>query len=152
MQKIDRFTLTDSHRKKEGMMLVSKEGKPLSIDVDGLIIDEQFELENGDYLVWLTDDSPYDELLHIYLINPEGIIQDAVEAGSRWGIGPGGVLRIKVFNNDWIDFSFFSGDTTYKLEISSQKKRFGRLPYCWRYKNFFKKHNILISEIQRESE
>lgn len=152
MQIIDRFTLVDSHRKKDGKMLISKQGEPLSIDVEGLIIKSQFELSNSSYLVWLTDDSPFDEMLHIYLISPNGIIEDAVEAGSRWGLGPGGVLQIEKIEDDWIDFNFFSDDTTYRLEISLLEKRFLGLPYCWRYKNFLQKHVIRIIELDKENE
>lgn len=152
MQKIDLFTLIDSHRKKNGKMLISKTGTPISVDVDGLMIDEQFELNNGNYLIWLTDDSPYDEMLHIYLINSKGDIEDAVEAGARLGMGPGGVLRIKSLGKSRVDFNFFSGIEIYRLEILMQKQRFRRLPNCWRYKNRFIKHTLSITEVGRKDE
>lgn len=150
MRQIDLFTLADSHRKKDKKMLISKKDKPISIDVDGLRIDAQFELNDGRYLVWLTEKCPYDEMLSVYLIGPDGTVEDSVEAGAKFGMGSGGVLQIIEFENNRVDFEFFTGDTISRLEISPQLRLFRGLPSCWRYKNFLKKHQIVVLEMKRE--
>lgn len=150
MQIIDRFTLVDSHRKKDGKMLISRQGEPLSIDVDGLRIEAQFVLHDGRFLVWLTEKCPHDEMLSIYLFNSNGLVDDSVEAGAKFGMGPGGVLEILTYKNNWVEFEFFTDNTISKLKIAPDKKRFRKLPRNWRYKHLLKKHQITVSEIQKE--
>lgn len=150
MRSIDLFTLADSHRKKDKKMLVSKQGTPLSVDVDGLMIEAQFELEDGRFLVWLTEDCPYDEMLYIYLIDPGGAILDSVEAGAILGLGPAGILHILETGENWVEFDFFSKKLVCRLEVSSESKMFRRLPEYWRYKKRLKRHHIVIQETQQE--
>lgn len=148
MRPIELFTLADSHRQKDKKMLISKKDHPLAIDVDGLRIDAQFVLNDGRFLVWLTENSPYDEMLSVYLISADGIIEDSVEAGARFGMGPAGILEIKKLKESWVEFEFFTDDTISVLEISGRHRRFHSLPKCWRYKNVFKKHQIVVREKQ----
>lgn len=150
MRSIDLFTLADSHRKKDKKMLISKKGKPLSIDVDGILIEAQFVLNDGRFLVWLTEDCPFDETLYIYLIGPEGAIEDSIEAGAILGLGPAGILNILKTGEEWVEFDFFSKDMVCRLEVSEESKLLRRLPEYWRYKRWMKKHQIVVREVQKE--
>jgi hypothetical protein len=101
--------------------------------------------------VWLTEDDPYDEMLNIYLIDPDGNVEDSVEAGATLGLGPSGIFNFLEAGEDWVEFKFFSEDTIYRLEVSGSSKVFRRLPEYWRYKKHLKKHILIVRELQREN-
>ncbi len=150
MHPIESFTLADFHRKKDKKILLNKEGKTISVEVDGTLIEAQFELNDGRYLIWLTEDCPFDEMLHVYLIDRDGTVEDSVEAGAPGGMGPSGILSFLDVGENWVKFSFFGKDMVCSLELSPNPKIFRPLPECWRYKTIFKKHQIKVCEVQRE--
>ena len=64
-----------------------RDGAATEWRVDGVLLEAQFERDDGSVLLLLTEDSPYDELLHVYLLDGGGALVDALEAGSRSGLG-----------------------------------------------------------------
>ena len=102
-------------------MLV-RDGAAISVEVDGVIIEAKFELSDGSALIWLTDNSLYDEGLHIYLIGQDDLIEDALEAGVLFGMGGPGILRIVKTGRDWVEFEFFLNGIVYRLEVAEQAR------------------------------
>ncbi len=149
MRQIDLYVLADSYRKKQKKHLLTRNGEKISVEVDGVLIEAQFELSDGRHLVWLTEDCPYDEMLHVYLIRSDGIIEDSIEAGNKFGLGPSGILNISNFGENWVEFDFFSKDKICRLEIMSKPRFFKLLPECWRYKNYLKRHQLIIRELKK---
>ena len=110
------YSLIEAERGNQGSMLV-RDGRTLDAKVKGTILEAQFELANGWILIWLTDDSPYDEGLHIYLVDKKDTILDALEAGADFTPG---ILRIGRTGKDWLEFEFFSNDSLYRLEVTKK--------------------------------
>ena len=120
------------------------DGKMLDLEVKGVILEAQFELEGGYMLIWLTEDSPYDEGLHVYLIDENNNTSDALETSA---IFTSGILRIIKTGKDWVKFKFFSNDSIYMLEIKKTGSVQVLLPRGWKYKNLLKLHRLRIREI-----
>ena len=134
MNFVAKFTLRDRRLHRDGVMSGAV--------VDGEVIEAQHELADGAALVWLTDDSPYDEGLHIYLVSAEGKIQDAVEAGSTFSPG---ILGIRESGGDWVEFDFFRNDQVYRLEVAAKPRFHLLLPPGWKYKTILARHRLSVT-------
>jgi hypothetical protein len=84
MRSIEIYSLTPGNTPHQSIPV--REGKALALELDGIVLDGQYQLSDGRELLWITDDSPHDEGLHIYLIE-RGKIIDAVEAGADFAEG-----------------------------------------------------------------
>lgn len=142
MRKISRYSLTLPKTSTQRAELVCGRRRS-GLKVDGLVLEEQFELADGRCLVWLTDDAPYDEGLHVYLIGDDDSPADAVEASSDFTAG---ILSISDTGSDWVEFGFFLNDIRYRLEVGKFRHRV-RLPPGWRYKRRFQKHSLMVTEV-----
>jgi hypothetical protein len=146
MRAIDRFSLATSIQKDRRAVLKGPERVPVA-EVDGIVLDAQFELDDGSKLIWLTDDSPYDEGLHIYLLGRDDIPEDSVEAGAVFA---GGILKFREIGSRWVDFAFFLNSKVYRLEVQERPRFRLRLPTGWKYKNLLKAHRLVIFEAKEE--
>ena len=138
MQRVDRYQIaanTDGERSR----LVRADAPETSIDVDGRVLEAQFALGHDATLVWLTDDSPYEEGLHIYLLSAAGRIEDAVEAGAAWTAG---ILEILATSERSVDFTFFRNDSRYRLDVEDSAEIRLLLPAGWRYKTHLQRHRL----------
>ncbi len=122
--------------------------QPTGIPLDGRRIEAQFELDSGEYLLWLTDDSPYDEGLHIYLLDDTGPPIDAIEAGADFTAG---IPRIQATGRDWVLFEFFTNGVSYRLDILERPVFRWRLPPGWRYKRKLRRHRLIVTEASGEA-
>jgi hypothetical protein len=116
------------------------------VTVDGLLLEAELELDDGGALLWLTDDSPYEEGLHVYLLDSGGELEDALEAGAHFTPG---VLKILRSGEDWVEFRFFPGDSIHRLELMRRATFRLRLPAGWRYKRLLRKHRLRV-QVARE--
>ncbi len=122
---------------------LSVNGESLPTRVDGKILEAQFELNDGETLLWLTDDSPYDEGLHVYLINRDDEAEDALEAGAVFAPG---ILQIISAKENAVIFKFFKNDVKYKLSVEKQPRIKFSLLEGWKYKSLLAKHRLTIKE------
>ncbi|MCR6650027.1 MAG: hypothetical protein NVV73_00390 [Cellvibrionaceae bacterium] len=72
------------------------------------------ELQNGWYLIFTTENSPYDEALHITLLDQRFEILDQVELSQD--MTPGIVKDIQIIDADRMQFNFNRIDP-YILEV-----------------------------------
>src|SRR5258708_35796771 len=112
-----------------------------SSEVEGVVLEEPFLLADGGAVLWLTESSPYDEGLHIYLVDMQGSIVDAMAAGAAF---TGGVLEIKSFGDEWCEFEFFRNHVIYRLNVDREPVFRLPLPTGWRYKQAFRKHRLSL--------
>ena len=138
MKEIHKYALAKTKRYRKVLL---KDNLPLPFEVKGELIEIQLEVNQEYDLVWTTDDNSYEEKLHIYLINREGLMEDAVETTA---IYTSAVLKILETGNDWVKFRFFTDDTLYFLQINSLSQFCFRTPRNWRYNHFFRKHKLLL--------
>lgn len=147
MRVLDRYTLVPA---PEGGRRVLVRGAPArgrtvhGVPVDGLLLEAQLALHDGASLVWLTDDSPYEEGLHVYLLGPDDAIEDAVEAGAAWAAG---ILTIRATGERWVEFEFFRDGSVYRLEVEPTSAVRLRLPRGWRYKRLLAGHRLVVRQL-----
>lgn len=115
------------------------------MEVDGALLEAQFELDDGSRLIWVTDDSPYDEGLHIYLLGPDDTASDSLQAGADFTAG---ILRFAQIGDSSVDFEFFKNSVLYRLEIERSPRRRLWLPAGWKYEHPLSKHRMVVSEIR----
>lgn len=122
-------------------------GSPLArVAVDGSVLEAQLETPAGDGLVFLTEDSPYDEALHVYLLSPEGAIEDALEASATFSAGTLELVRLGV---DDVDLRFFRNDVVYRLSLGPPGLRLAA-PAGWRYKRRLARHQLAVHALAQE--
>ncbi len=131
--------------KARGKSRLYKNNKPLEIRLEGLSLVQQFQMENDAALLFLTDDSPYDEGLHIYLLESGDTLVDGIEGGAAFTPG---IVKIQKTGDTWVEFQFFTNDVVYRLKISSQSRLNISLPKGWKYKKRLQKHQMKVHVVQ----
>jgi hypothetical protein len=99
-----------------GRSLLLQDGKAVAI-VDGVALEAQFAFEHG-YLIFASDDNPYEEILHIHLFDPSYRLLDSVCLGRPYCSG---LLRDVAVGNNCVEFSFFGGDR-WRLIVRSKPR------------------------------
>jgi hypothetical protein len=136
-----RYSLIDpdaAHQKSR----LAKDARALDVWVRGTQLESQFELGDGSALLWITENSPYDEALHVYLLGIDGKIGDALEASATFMPA---ILQIMNFGNAWVEFMFFKNEVSYRLDIMPNPQfRFLSLT-GWRYEKPFRRHRLSLS-------
>lgn len=105
------FELTETSPQKSKLKL---SGAEKTINIPGSVLEAQIELENGWYLILTTENSPYDEALHITLLDQYLEILDQVELSQ--GMTPGIVKNIQILDAEHMQFNF-NRINPYVLEI-----------------------------------
>jgi hypothetical protein len=143
MQLVERFALdgVDEQTHRSGL---AKDGRQLRGKFQGLVLEKQFELPDGSFLLWLTEATPYEEGLHVYLVDDDGEVEDAVEAGAGFAAG---ILHILQIGPDWVDFEFFMNRNHYRLHVAESAIRLF-LPAGWKYKNLLSRHRLFIELLE----
>lgn len=144
MRSVSQYSLIESNRENQ-CSLLTREDRARAIKVDGIIMEAQFELDDGSGLIWLTDDSPYDEGLHIYLLGRDNTIEDSLEAGADFTPG---ILKINKIGEDWVEFEFFTTGNIYRLEVAKEPGLRRCLPTGWKYKKRLSKHRLVVREVR----
>jgi hypothetical protein len=147
MREVARYSLVEvdpeTHRAR-----LARDGKALELAVTGVILEAQFELPDGSALIWLTQDCPYEEGLHVYLIRPDGGLEDALEAGAAYTPG---ILKIQATGETWVQLGFFGNGVVYRLEVEPRARARWLLPLGWRYKRRLAKHRLVVRPERREA-
>jgi hypothetical protein len=140
MRRCELFTVTSC---TQGRVRISAGGRECPYQLLGVCIEAQFALDDGRFLLFLTEDSPYDERLHVYLLSPDRVI-DAVEAGVDFASG---MLEIHASGAHWIDVGFFQNDLVYRVAVEDRPRfRTGfRLPAGWRYRKIIGLHALSVA-------
>jgi hypothetical protein len=95
------------------------DGEPVATMVEGRLLEAQFEFGSVHVLI-LSDDCPYEEILHVYLLDDDLNALEHIELGTPL---VSGVLRdVAIEGSDTVTFSF-DGSTKYRLTVHPQPKR-----------------------------
>ena len=105
-------------------------------------------LGDGRTVVCRDEGSPFDNLLHLYLLDPGGAVLDGIEAG---GLMADGIFKLIASRHDGFDFSYFSNGETYRLECARSPtwRAFVPLPYGFRYKSRLARHSMTVRTLKR---
>lgn len=94
------------------------------IVIDGVALEKQFSFEEK-FLLFLTEDCPYEEGLHIYLLDQELQILDGIELAGAYASA---ILDdVQVENDGIVTFAFFGSDT-WRLHVASNAFRRLNIP------------------------
>jgi hypothetical protein len=96
----------------------------VGLRVDGVSLERQWRVAPG-YLLFLTEDSPFEEGLHIYLLDDDKRVVDALELSGPYASA---ILKDAVAEGDaTVSFSFF-GDDRWRLDVHATPQRALRVP------------------------
>jgi len=113
------------------------------IAVPGLLLEAAYETSDRNRILWLTDDCPFEEGLHILLLDPGGQVLDAIESKTFYTAG---LLNIRSAVRDQIDFTFIER-IRYRLSVGSRPKLRFRLPRGWAYPGLRFFHRLTLSAV-----
>ena len=80
-----------------------------------------------EYFLLLTNDVPFEETLHVYLVSASGVVLDSASLGACYT--PAWVTGLVVLPPDRIAFAFFGDDCWRVTRYASPKRRW--LPWRW---------------------
>ena len=151
MQAASHYSLRRDDAAQDTSQLL-RNGTRLALHIEGVLLEAQWQLADGRALLLLTDDSPYDEMLHIYLLDAQGQqVLDALEAGSPGGLGGAGVLSIQRHGDTWLELAFFKGCAGFRVEVAAQPQLRLFAPPGWRYKKLLSTHCLTVTELQTQA-
>jgi len=115
MSPVSRFSLIENGSQARNL---SFDGHRIETVVPGRVLAAQFESE-GLFLLLFTDDNPYEECLHVILLDEGGNLLDTVELANPYS--PGMLDGLRVSSPDSVDFGFFGNDH-WRLTILKESK------------------------------
>jgi hypothetical protein len=87
-----------------------------ALTLDGIVLEAQFDCDAG-FLLLITYDVPYEEILNIYLVSPDLRVLDEENLGCFYT--PGLLRDLTGTAEDCLSFSFFGGDR-WSLTVLTQ--------------------------------
>lgn len=107
MEKITQFSsklLQDSENSKIPHLQLMRGDAPFGEPLDGALIEDQYQVDTNRFLLFVTDDVPYEETLRVYLIAHDGEVLDALEFGGY--LANGSLEGLTVVDQQAVEFSF----------------------------------------------
>jgi len=111
---IDRFRIVPLSATESRLLFDGIETKAI---LNGLALEAQFACDHG-FLLWLTYDCPFEELLRIYLVSSEFELLDQDQLGCIYTAGI--LMNLTITGPDSLEFSFYGGDR-WTLTIAGAK-------------------------------
>ena len=130
MKKVENFSMAES--------ALLFDGKAARTKAHGRILEGQYRLDNGSYLVLTTDDCPYEEVLHILLVDSELRLLDRIDIGREYQAGV--FENARIADRETLEFDF--AGRTFRLTLLPEGKRFVKNAFfntLIRHKKFGKK-------------
>ncbi len=84
------------------------------VEIEGLVLEAQLELQSGEFLLFSTDDCPFEEILHITLLSPSGAVLETLELGAA--MQPGLFQNLEALGDGAAEFDFFP-EQRHRLEV-----------------------------------
>jgi hypothetical protein len=95
--------------------------------IEGVVLEAQFRSTQG-FLLLTSDDTPFEEVLHVRLLDAQFRVLDGVDLGQAYH--PGLLRNLRVSGDAELCFSFF-GDDCWLLRVEPQARvRWGLRPYA----------------------
>lgn len=109
----------------ESQSVLSIAGQAALSPVPGLVLEAQYRLADGRFLLISTDNCPFEECLHLLLLDQDYTLQERVDVGSRF---TSGLFRHpRVIHPGCLEFTFYD-QTRFRAIIQEQPTRaLGRL-------------------------
>lgn len=111
----------------------------------GAVLERQFIYEDN-FLLFITEDIPFEESLHILLLNSELIVLDSIELSAPYSSG---ILKnISIQSPNIIQFTFFDNETYWVITLleKPQVQLWGNKYPIKRKSPFLHKSWMLVSQ------
>ncbi len=108
----------------------------LDVNIEGACVEACIQLKD-EYLIFTTNDCPFEETLNIYLIDAENNVVDS--ASIYWMYSTGMLSDLTIKNPNTIGFTFFK-DTPWNLEVFEKPQMM--VPYISEPKGVFRKMKL----------
>lgn len=95
------------------------------LDLPGAVLEAQFEAVDG-YLVFTTEDTPYEEALHVHWVARDGRVLDAVELSAPYT--PAIFANAVLAAPRTVRFTFFDDGRLWSVEVARTPRRRWRGP------------------------
>jgi hypothetical protein len=148
MTPMTRYSLARQDAERHHAQLV-RDGKPLPLMLEGLRLEAQLEGDQGEALLLLTEESPYEEGLHVYLIDSKASVVDSMEAGAPFSPA---ILALKQMGEHWLEFEFFQTGTLYRLYVEPRAALHWPAPKGFKYKTALAKHRLVVKVMHQGAE
>ncbi|WP_052517874.1 hypothetical protein [Archangium violaceum] len=144
------FTLRGEPATREGPQgSLLHEGRETGLRIHAASLEAQFQLQPGFYLLFFTDNSPYEEALQIVLLDARLQFLDGLELGQPYT--PGILSGIHAESEQRILFDFFEG-TRLLLSIHPEGRFHlirGLPPFARPLEGrFFSRHYLTLQEVR----
>lgn len=97
------------------------EDREVGLNVRGATLEAQFALDTGGYLLLITNNSPYEERMQVYLLGSDFRIAETADLGYAY---TSGIVRdIQLTGRDSLEFTF-SGGCRFRLVVRAQPSHF----------------------------
>lgn len=100
------------------------QGQDTGVELDGVALVHQDVVSAG-MLLFITEDCPYEEALHVYLVGPDHRVRDALEIGAPYV--PGLLTQVQWLGGDEVSF-VFPADEHWRLRVAPEPRRRWRWP------------------------
>lgn len=123
MHEVGEFTIVNIHGKNEDYDYTSHlyhQGNKTGLILEGLYLEAQYRFDYK-YILFLTEDCPYEEGLFIYLLDQSFSVLDRAIMAIQYA--PGILGNLKIENDHEISFSLFSPDEKWTLTTLPTPKR-----------------------------
>lgn len=111
----------------DATLYLMRAGRPTDASIRGASIEAQFVVHPG-FLLLTTDDCPYEESLHITLLDPALRRLDEIELSAAYNTGRLEILET-ASTEDTMEFRFFDDDR-WRLQVLPRPR------YLWSFKPF----------------
>jgi hypothetical protein len=115
------------------------------VPVKGVLVEEEFVLETGESLVWLSQNSPYEEELTVYLLGRNGEVLDLIWAGIPYAPG---LLVVQQTGKNWVEFSFFDEKLRSRLRVEEQGGWRISRAMGWEYGALLQRHRLVVEDLK----
>lgn len=85
------------------------------IETVGAVLEAQYSIDEK-YILFITEGTPYEEALHILLVDSTLMVADYIELASAYT--PGMFRNTSILQPNKIQFSFFDKEETWCLEVA----------------------------------
>jgi len=116
VEPVELFSLTD-HAALDGRRRIVAAGGQPGLATKGQTLEGQYRCSAG-YLLLLTENSPYDEGLHILLLGPDYRLLDEIEVGTSYSPG---ILSEQTVEGEALGFAMFGH--RWRLRVHDSPRR-----------------------------
>ncbi|MGH1346021.1 MAG: hypothetical protein ACRBN8_30940 [Nannocystales bacterium] len=103
-------------------------GEPrIEAEVEGVVLEGELALGSGEFVLWSTQDCPYEETLHITLLGPRGEVLDTRDVGRP--MQPAVFQNLVTLGDGVAEFDFFPEE---RLRLEVQDAQCGLLTHILR--------------------